>query len=146
MAKNHIYFPRDASQRQIYRTKAGKKITQYQWDVYDFILRIPMGRVTTYKAISESVGGSSRSVGGALKINPFSPYIPCHRVVASNHFIGGFFGQWAGRDSRGSAEGRQMEGSQPEIQRKIALLKEEDVEVDGRGFLVGGGSLVWRPT
>lgn len=73
-------FPRGNTERQKYRTKAGKvsrraslivvriyvfyraqKITQYQWHVYDFILKIPRGRVTTYKVVSEYVGGSSRS-------------------------------------------------------------------------------------
>ena len=38
--------------------------------------------------------GSPRSVGGALRNNPFAPRIPCHRVIASSFFVGGFKGEW----------------------------------------------------
>ena len=34
-------------------------------------------------------------MGGALRNNPFAPRIPCHRVIASNLFVGGFKGEWA---------------------------------------------------
>jgi len=30
-------------------------------------------------------------VGSALRHNPFAPFVPCHRVIASNLYIGGFF-------------------------------------------------------
>ena len=33
-------------------------------------------------------------MGGALRNNPFAPRIPCHRVIASNLFVGGFKGEW----------------------------------------------------
>ncbi|KXN88354.1 Methylated-DNA--protein-cysteine methyltransferase [Leucoagaricus sp. SymC.cos] len=143
--RNQIQFPRGDAERQEYRTKTGKKVTKYQWDVYDFILKIPRGKVTTYKIISESIGGSARSVGGALKINPFAPYVPCHRVVASNLFIGGFSGQWAGRTSSNkSKQARMEEEGQPQIGWKIGLLKEEGVSVDSRGFLEDQESVVWK--
>ncbi len=86
-------------------------------------------------------------MGGALRINPFNPYVPCHRVVASNLYIGGFFGQWAGRKTaRTSKDGQSNEGNPLEVQKKIALLKGEGVNVDSRGFLEDAGSLVWKPT
>jgi len=136
-------------------------VTKYQWDVYDFILKIPRGKVTTYKIISESIGGSARSggifttqlhltvypcilsAGGALRINPFAPYVPCHRVVASNLFIGGFCGQWAGRRS---ASQKSEDKEQDQIKRKVGLLKEEGIEVDKKGFLLGQESVIWRPS
>lgn len=137
------FFPRKETQRQNYRTRNGKRVTKYQWDVYDFILKIPRGKVTTYKIISECIGGSARSAGGALRINPFAPYVPCHRVVASNLFIGGFCGQWAGRRS---ASRKSEDKEQDQIKRKVGLLKEEGIEVDKKGFLLGQESVIWRPS
>ncbi|KAF5363865.1 hypothetical protein D9756_001086 [Leucocoprinus leucothites] len=139
-------FPRGEAERLKYRTKEGKKVTPYQWDVYDFIMKIPRGKVTTYKIISDSIGGSARSAGGALKINPFAPYVPCHRVVASNFFIGGYCGQWAGRESSNTGGSVKPEDKdQHQIRRKIGFLKEEGVEVDGKGFLMTQKSVIWRP-
>jgi methylated-DNA-[protein]-cysteine S-methyltransferase len=46
------------------------------------------GYVSTYKLISEVLGTSPRAVGNALRANPFNPHVPCHRVIASNYFIG----------------------------------------------------------
>jgi len=34
-------------------------------------------------------------MGGALHNSPFAPRIPCRRVIASNHLMGGFKGEWA---------------------------------------------------
>jgi methylated-DNA-[protein]-cysteine S-methyltransferase len=82
-----------------------------------------------------------------MRINPFNSYVPCHRVVASNLYIGGFFGQWAGRKTaRTSKDSQPNEGDPLEVQSKIVLLKEEGVSVDNRGFLVDAGGLVWKPT
>lgn len=72
--------------------------------VYDFVRKIPKGKVTTYKLVAEAVGSPKawRRIGTILSQNPFplgvvpedSPtYVPCHRVVKSNGEIGGFFGR-----------------------------------------------------
>ncbi|KAF8415326.1 DNA binding methylated-DNA--cysteine S-methyltransferase, partial [Boletus edulis BED1] len=50
-----------------------------------FARTIPCGRVTTYGGFCLALGmGSPRSVGSALRHNPFAPFVPCHRVIASN--------------------------------------------------------------
>lgn len=63
--------------------------------VYDLVLRIPVGRVTTYGEIARVLGCKCyRAVGVALSKNEDSPRVPCHRVVLSSGGIGGFaFGQ-----------------------------------------------------
>jgi len=33
---------------------------------------------------------AARAVGGAMNRNPFPIAIPCHRVVAADHSVGGF--------------------------------------------------------
>ncbi|KAF9400359.1 hypothetical protein BGZ94_005490 [Podila epigama] len=73
----------------------GRKITPFQFQVYDLCAQIPKGQISTYKHISDALQSSSRAVGQALKINPYAPLpIPCHRVLDSKLFIGGFQGQW----------------------------------------------------
>lgn len=83
-------------EREAFRTAAGKRVPPHHWAVYDLVRTIPAGRVSTYKDVCASLGqGSPRSVGGALRNNPFAPRIPCHRVIASSFFVGGFKGEWA---------------------------------------------------
>jgi O-6-methylguanine DNA methyltransferase len=59
------------------------KVTPYQEKVYALLQQIPSGRVTTYAAMSKALSSSPRAVGGALRVNPFAPEIPCHRCIAS---------------------------------------------------------------
>jgi methylated-DNA-[protein]-cysteine S-methyltransferase len=70
------------------------KITPFANLVYEVTKQIPKGQVTTYKLIAQALGkpNASRAVGSALSINPYAPTVPCHRVIASNGSIGGFFG------------------------------------------------------
>jgi len=90
-----IYYPLTRSERDAFRTEAGKRVPPHHWAVYDLIREIPTGKVSTYKDVCAALGeGSPRSVGGALRNNPFAPYIPCHRVIASSFFVGGFKGEW----------------------------------------------------
>ena len=53
---------------------------------------IPLGYVTSYGAIAKAVGGGSRAVGNIMASNPFSPIIPCHRVVRADFTLGGYGG------------------------------------------------------
>ncbi len=67
-------------------------ITGFSKKVYEALLLIPKGRITTYKEIADFLKTSPRAVGQALKRNPFLPGVPCHRVVSSTGLIGGFMG------------------------------------------------------
>ena len=71
-----------------------KVITKYQERVYAALQQIPEGRITTYAALSKALNSSPRAVGGALRVNPFAPEIPCHRCIASTGFVGGYKGDW----------------------------------------------------
>ena len=58
---------------------------------YAILRKVPKGKVTTYKAIAEKLGLQAyRAVGNAMNKNPYSPKVPCHRVVKSNGEVGGF--------------------------------------------------------
>jgi AraC family transcriptional regulator of adaptative response/methylated-DNA-[protein]-cysteine methyltransferase len=57
--------------------------TNFQLKVWEALLRIPPGMVTSYQDIAAQAGrpGASRAVGTALGRNPVAVLIPCHRVI-----------------------------------------------------------------
>ena len=57
--------------------------TNFQLKVWEALLRIPPGRITSYDALARALGmpRSARAVGGAVAANPISYLIPCHRVI-----------------------------------------------------------------
>jgi len=129
-----VHYPLTAAQRAAYRTRLGKRVTDHQWAVYDYTSKIPRGKVTTYKAVCDAIGqGSPRSVGNALRANPFAPTVPCHRVVASSLFIGGFVGEWG-------PEG----GTGIQCKRKMDILAREGVRFSSTGFLVDAEDVLWQ--
>ena len=61
--------------------------------VWQELLAIPYGQITTYAAIALKIGcKSAQAVGGAVGHNPLSLIIPCHRVVGSNGSLTGYAG------------------------------------------------------
>jgi methylated-DNA-[protein]-cysteine S-methyltransferase len=62
-------------------------------DVYDLLLKIPAGKVSTYGDLAKALGNpqASRQVGRILGKNPNPIKVPCHRVVMSDGKIGGYF-------------------------------------------------------
>jgi len=58
-------------------------------------LLIPKGKVVSYAYIAKKLNTKAfRAIGVALSKNQFAPIVPCHRVVCSNGFIGGFNGSY----------------------------------------------------
>lgn len=68
------------------------KGTDFQLKVWASLLKIPMGKLSTYGNIAEQVGNTnaSRAVGTAIGSNPVAYLIPCHRVIQSTGQIGGY--------------------------------------------------------
>lgn len=66
--------------------------TDFQLKVWEALLRIPMGKLTTYKEIASEIGRekSSRAVGNAIGSNPVAFLIPCHRVIQTSGLLGGY--------------------------------------------------------
>ncbi|HEY8580958.1 MAG TPA: bifunctional helix-turn-helix domain-containing protein/methylated-DNA--[protein]-cysteine S-methyltransferase [Beijerinckiaceae bacterium] len=60
--------------------------------VWRALLRIPLGRATTYSAVAEAVGSpkAARAVGAAVGRNPISFVVPCHRVLGSGGALTGY--------------------------------------------------------
>ena len=64
--------------------------TNFQLKVWEALLKIPQGSVSTYQKIAESVHNPKavRAVGTAIGNNPIAFLIPCHRVIKSTGVIG----------------------------------------------------------
>lgn len=68
------------------------KGTNFQLKVWDALLKIPLGELTTYGNISNHLNNpkANRAVGTAVGSNPISYIIPCHRVIRSSGELGGY--------------------------------------------------------
>jgi len=90
------------------------KGTVFQLKVWEALLKIPYGGLTSYSGLSELIGspGSARAVGSAVGDNPVAYLIPCHRVIRSTGIIGEY--HW------GSV-------------RKTAMIGRESAQVYGEG-------------
>ena len=86
------------------------KMTKFEKNVLEITKKIPKGKIATYGLLAEVLGNKfySRAVGNALNKNPYPIIIPCHRVIRSDGYVGGF--------AKGTA-------------RKEDLLKNENVEI-----------------
>ena len=66
--------------------------TDFEVRVWEKLLTIPVGRLTTYSDIAASTGKpkAARAVGAAVGKNPISFVVPCHRVVGKNGDVTGY--------------------------------------------------------
>lgn len=93
-----------------------KGVPAFRLRVYMELLNVPRGETITYGALARRIGcRSPQAVGQALRRNPFAPEIPCHRVIAADGSLGGFFG----------------ERSAEALAKKRALLEAEGVKFVG---------------
>ncbi|WP_281612667.1 methylated-DNA--[protein]-cysteine S-methyltransferase [Flammeovirga sp. SubArs3] len=68
------------------------KGTKFQLKVWEALLSIPYGNLSTYGEIAEAIQHpkASRAVGTAIGNNPIAYLIPCHRVIQKSGNIGGY--------------------------------------------------------
>jgi len=68
------------------------KGTDFQLKVWETLLKIPMGKLSTYGEIAKKIENpnASRAVGTAIGSNPVAFLIPCHRVIQSTGTFGGY--------------------------------------------------------
>jgi methylated-DNA-[protein]-cysteine S-methyltransferase len=61
-------------------------------DVYNLLLNIPTGKVSTYGDLAKALGNpsASRMIGRILGNNPNPVKVPCHRVIKSDGKLGGY--------------------------------------------------------
>ncbi|OGY55267.1 MAG: hypothetical protein A3A24_02065 [Candidatus Buchananbacteria bacterium RIFCSPLOWO2_01_FULL_46_12] len=78
--------------------------------VFQLLVQVPAGQVTTYKMLAAGCGRprAVRAVGNILNKNTKPIIIPCHRVVRTNGQVGGYNGG---------------------VRQKLALLKKEGLKI-----------------
>ena len=71
------------------------KGTKFQLKVWNYLKKIPRGKVKTYSEVAKSIGKplAVRAVANAIGKNPQAPQIPCHRVIRSDGSLGGYSGK-----------------------------------------------------
>lgn len=103
-----LFFKNDWS--KLGNIKLHLKGTDFQLKVWETLLKIPQGQLSTYGHLSSQLGkpGASRAVGTAIGSNPVAFLIPCHRVIQSS----GNFGQYHwGEVRKTTMIGWEMAGS-----------------------------------
>ncbi len=66
------------------------KGTNFQLKVWEALLKIPMGHVTTYQNIADGIKSprANQAVGSAVGANHIAYLIPCHRVIRKDGMLG----------------------------------------------------------
>lgn len=83
--------------------------------LYKICKKIPKGKITTYKEIAKAIKTKNyRAIGQVLKKNSTPCFVPCHRVVRSDGYIGGYFGN-----------------KKVMIEKKKILLRKEGIKIKG---------------
>ena len=72
-----------------------RKTTLFQRKVWLYLKKIPRGKVKTYSDVAKGIKMplAVRAVANAIGKNPYSPRIPCHRVIRSDGSLGGYSGK-----------------------------------------------------
>lgn len=92
------------------------KGTNFQVRVWEALLRIPPGMLTSYETVAQAIGqpNAVRAVGSAVGRNPVAYLIPCHRVIRKSGAIGDY--HW------GSTRKKAMIGWEAVHQSPIGLV------------------------
>ena len=91
MQQNVLYiFTHDWSKLE--DVKLHLKGTEFQLKVWETLLKIPMGQLSTYGTIAKQIllPKASRAVGTAIGDNPVAFIIPCHRIIQSSGAFGNY--------------------------------------------------------
>ena len=78
------------------------KGTKFQLKVWNYLKKIPRGKVKTYSEVAKAIGKplAVRAVANAIGKNPLAPQIPCHRVIRSDGSLGGYSGKGGTKTKR----------------------------------------------
>jgi len=92
MLQQNALFIFQSDWSKLNQIKLHLKGTDFQLKVWETLLKIPMGGVTTYGSIAKKIdhANASRAVGSAIGHNPVAYLIPCHRVIQSSGEFGGY--------------------------------------------------------
>jgi len=82
----------DSDWSKLDQIKLHLKGTEFQLKVWETLLSLPLGNLTTYGSIAHKINKpkASRAVGTAIGSNPIAFLIPCHRVIQQTGNLGGY--------------------------------------------------------
>lgn len=85
------YFNQDRRHFSLQLDWSGR--SEFNKSVWRELLKVPYGHTTTYSALAEKIGNPTavRAVGLANRNNPVAIIVPCHRVIAKNGQLQGYF-------------------------------------------------------
>ena len=95
---NQIFYKPSGSSSKIHVLVKG---TNFQLKVWEALLNIPEGSVTTYQQIAESIAHPKalQAVGSAVGANHIAYLIPCHRVIRKDGILGDY--RWSAARKKG---------------------------------------------
>ncbi|HVS96758.1 MAG TPA: methylated-DNA--[protein]-cysteine S-methyltransferase [Puia sp.] len=98
------------------RVRLHLKGTPFQIKVWETLLKVPTGGLTTYANVAGKIGSPQavRAVGSAVGHNPVAFLIPCHRVIRSDGQTGEY--HW-GSTRKQAMIGWEAAKTQPESER-----------------------------
>ena len=78
--------------KELDQVKLHLKGTDFQLKVWETLLTIPQGALSSYGGVAGAIGKpkASRAVGTAIGSNPVAYLIPCHRVIRRSGTIGNY--------------------------------------------------------
>ncbi len=92
LIQQHALFIFQNDWSKLSEIKLHLKGTDFQLKVWESLLKIPFGKLSTYGKIAQDIESpnASRAVGSAIGSNPVAFLIPCHRVIQSSGMFGGY--------------------------------------------------------
>lgn len=87
-ALSHISAPH--APKQVWLALTG---TPFQIQVWKALLDVALGETSSYGAVAQRIARpkAARAVGAAIGKNPISFIVPCHRILAANGSLGGYY-------------------------------------------------------
>ena len=79
---------------RVFRVPLDMQGTDFQLNVWNYLVKIPYGETRSYAQVATAVGrpAAVRAVGAANGSNPVAIIVPCHRVIGSNGKLTGYGG------------------------------------------------------
>jgi AraC family transcriptional regulator, regulatory protein of adaptative response / methylated-DNA-[protein]-cysteine methyltransferase len=92
LMQQHALFIFQNDWSKLNQIKLHLKGTDFQLKVWETLLKIPFGGLSTYGTVAKGIEKplASRAVASAVAANPVAYLIPCHRVIQSTGVIGGY--------------------------------------------------------
>jgi len=100
-----------------FRVSLDLRGTEFQLRCWNALLQIPYGQTCSYADLARKVGSPRgfRAVGMANHDNPVPIIVPCHRVITSDHKLGGYGGGLDVKEKLLDLEGAIWRRPHPEL-------------------------------